>query len=512
VRPVNNYYTVSEWLDIKAIDTIEDLLIPITYIHQEGLQEAYRIRIQENQITITYDTKRSKQYADRTLSELLQKDRLYYGLIEDGPAFPMRGIIEGFYGEPWSHDDRKDVITFLDQQRMNTYMYAPKDDAYHRHKWREPYPEKDLNRLVELISLAQEISVDFYFCISPGNDFNYTNKDDFITLYQKIDTIISHGVSHFCLLLDDIDYQLQGNDLAEFQTPGRAHAYISNQLNAHLQSRLEQFTLVMCPTEYWQHTDSPYRQDLKEFLDANIAVFWTGYNTVAEYIPNQDGELAKRFFGHDLVLWDNYPVNDMATDMIFMGPLHNRGNQLDDTHIGFISNPMVEWALSKLPIMTMSDYMWNPQRYEPEVSYQQAIEMMGKEPQFIEALQIVLPNFRYSIIHYYKDEPIEQRVLAEDIDSLVSYYDRVVAAITILRTMPDERFVEQFEPWWKRLELDRHIAVLIQQENLDEAKQQIEESQAMNHTTGSQYALKYAKQIGLYDGPIYKKERKNYWR
>lgn len=508
----NNYYTVSDSIDISHISSAKELSMEIVYQTKEDLEEGYTIRIQEDTITITYGTRRGLSYANQMLHQLLQKDRLYYGLIEDGPAFPMRGIIEGFYGEPWSHDDRKDVISFLRKYRMNTYMYAPKDDAYHRHKWREPYPKEDLERLVELIELAQENLIDFYFCISPGNDFNYTKEEDFEALYQKIDAIISYGVTDFCLLLDDIDYQLQGQDLEQFQTPGKAHAYISNQLNNHLKNKLDEYTLVMCPTEYWQHTNSPYRQDLKEHMQEDILVFWTGYNTVAEFIPNFDGELVREFFGHELVLWDNYPVNDMATDMIFMGPLMNRGDQLHQTHIGFVSNPMVEWSLSKLPIITMSDYMWNPATYQPEESYQRALASFAKNKTYIDALNIVLPNFRYSLIHYTKDDQIEELVEAKDSATLLTYYDTVLSAVNVLRTMTDNRFTQQFEPWWKRLELDRELVMMIDQSNDKKVRELLDQIAEFPHTTGSQYAIKLAKKLGLYDGPIYRKERTNYWR
>lgn len=54
-------------------------------------------------------------------------------------AIPMRGIVEGFYGTPWSHADRLEMLHFSKEKKFNAYIYAPKDDPYHRAKWREPY-------------------------------------------------------------------------------------------------------------------------------------------------------------------------------------------------------------------------------------------------------------------------------------------------------------------------------------------------------------------------------------
>ncbi len=49
-----------------------------------------------------------------------------------GQGFQTRGVIEGFYGPPWSHQDRLDVLRFMGREGLNTYIYAPKDDPYHR--------------------------------------------------------------------------------------------------------------------------------------------------------------------------------------------------------------------------------------------------------------------------------------------------------------------------------------------------------------------------------------------
>ena len=52
---------------------------------------------------------------------------------------PLRGVIEGFYGEPWTFADRESLMPFCRENKLNAYIYAPKDDLYHRTKWRESY-------------------------------------------------------------------------------------------------------------------------------------------------------------------------------------------------------------------------------------------------------------------------------------------------------------------------------------------------------------------------------------
>ena len=45
--------------------------------------------------------------------------------IRDEPSMSVRGTIEGFYGNPWSHEDRVSQIEFYGDMKMNTYIYAP---------------------------------------------------------------------------------------------------------------------------------------------------------------------------------------------------------------------------------------------------------------------------------------------------------------------------------------------------------------------------------------------------
>lgn len=110
-------------------------------------------------------------YAAQTLAQLVQPrpgtDWMPGVAIRDWPTMRYRGSIEGFYGTPWSHADRLDHVDYLGAHRMNTYEYAPKDDPYHREKWREPYPADKLAQLGELVGRARQNKVDFTFALSP---------------------------------------------------------------------------------------------------------------------------------------------------------------------------------------------------------------------------------------------------------------------------------------------------------------------------------------------------------
>lgn len=484
--------------------------IHVNYMCDPKLKDHFEIRtFSSGDLLIRYGNDRSFNYALCALQ--YEKDNVQLGIYEGGPDFEIRGIIEGFYGTPWRHEDRMDAISFIKEYRMNSYFYAPKDDPYHRQLWREPYPEKELKRFLELVHHADDSDVDFYFCISPGNDFIYTKQDEFESLFQKIDHLIAYGVKHFSLLMDDIDYVLKGESLERFQRPGVAHAYISNRMHRYIASKLTDYTFVMCPTEYWQNWDTEYRKDLKEGLDSEILVFWTGYNTVAEYIPNEDGIKAKDYFGHPLILWDNYPVNDMAFDHLFMGPLVNRGKKLGESHLGMLSNPMISWHLSKVAVITMADYMWNSASYHPEKSYQEALLDLAKgDKKVYEAMKAFADENRQSLIHYRINQDLEKMIEALDMQGLNRYFKRLNKMMNILlKQTINNMFTHDALPWIKRFKKDYKVwNKLIKKEATKDDFSYISEDK---HVLGYQVLARVAAKMNLYDGKIYKKERPNFW-
>ena len=119
---------------------------------------------------------------------------------------PTRGTVEGFYGPPWTHQDRMDQLAFYGDVKMNTYIYAPKDDPYHRERWRDPYPPDKLAQVQELIRQAAAHHVKFTFALSPGTSICYSNPADFQALQAKLQVMYDSGVRDFSVPLDDISY------------------------------------------------------------------------------------------------------------------------------------------------------------------------------------------------------------------------------------------------------------------------------------------------------------------
>ncbi|MEK4850223.1 beta-N-acetylglucosaminidase domain-containing protein [Paenibacillus sp. FSL H7-0756] len=416
--------------------------------------DGYRLDIgKDGKINIAASNKRGIRYGMDALHRLLRveegKCRLPVAAIHDEPSFPVRGIIEGFYGTPWSWADRIDAVRYLAAHRMNTFMHAPKDDPYHRELWREPYPEAMFEQIRELKQECDTQLVDFYYCISPGNDLQFRSEDDFASLEAKLGAMIAIGVRHFALLMDDIDYALSGENLHYLERSGLAHAYVANRVYDYLSRQLQKVSLVMCPSEYWSCRDSEYKRDIREQLHTDIKVFWTGSAVFARQVGSRQARDNYTYYGHQLWLWDNIPVNDADYDRLFLDPVRGRYSQLGQTgHQAVVANPMVQWECSKITLNTMADYMWNSERYMPELSWELSVREFAGE--LADDMMFFCSQNLNSQLYSGGYEELNEAVRSKDIRRLDAYFDRLESVSYRLLEMENSKFKQEAGPWLHR--------------------------------------------------------------
>lgn len=339
--------------------------------------EKYTINISEKgDCDITVSGKRSLFRALCTLVKLIEQKELKAGIIEDYPLFSMRGYIEGFYGNVWEKETRKSVMCLMSRHGMNTFYYAPKDDEYHRAKWRELYPEKKLNELKELFLFSKENELDFHYCIAPGLDMRYTNEKDFDTLITKIKSIYDIGVKRFGLLLDDIPETLQyDEDIEKYGETVNAHIDLVNRVYDELKKLDKDIEFTMCPLQYHGKGDEYFISKLGKGLDSEIKIFWTGRNICSQELTSLEAIRFIENTRHKPLYWDNFPVNDAEMwNEMHLGPIEGREEDLYRYCDGIISNVMEYAECSKIPLLTIADYLWNPKSYNKEESYDYALK------------------------------------------------------------------------------------------------------------------------------------------
>jgi hyaluronoglucosaminidase len=295
----------------------------------------------------------------------------------------IRGVIEGFYGAPWTHEQRLDLIRFSAAKGLNTWVHAPKDDPYHRKLWREPYPDAELAQLGELAAEADRNGIDLAYAIAPGLDLCYSKESEFETLIRKCEQIKSVGVRTFQLLWDDIEHtmncpedeQLYGH---EERPSAAAQAPFTNRFAKELD---QPGPLVVCPMGYAGTGDSPYRKILGPRLDPDVILYWTGPEVVSWGITREALDLAVyRYRDHEILIWDNYPVNDFDPGRLFLAPFLGRDPRIADGRCaGLIANAMIEAMASKLPLATIADWCDDPHGYDPLASFERALRDYGAE-------------------------------------------------------------------------------------------------------------------------------------
>ena len=76
-------------------------------------------------------------------------------MSRDRPGSAVRGMTEGFYGRPWTAEQRLAQVDFLGRTKQNRYLYAPGDDPYRQVLWREAYPAAERAAFRELAARAR---------------------------------------------------------------------------------------------------------------------------------------------------------------------------------------------------------------------------------------------------------------------------------------------------------------------------------------------------------------------
>jgi hyaluronoglucosaminidase len=315
--------------------------------------------------------------------------RLAGAAISDYPAMPLRGTIEGFYGTPWTHQERMDQLAFYGDVKANTYIYAPKDDPYHREKWDEPYPADKVAALGELAQQASDHHVHFTFAVSPGNSICYSSEADFQALTAKLQQMYDLGVRAFSIPLDDINYRRWNcpEDEDAFGAPssgaaGAAQVHLLNRVQREfLDTHAGAQPLQMVPTEYYNTVDSPYKTQLRENLDLRVVVMWTGEGVVPASVTNEQASAAAEVFGGKVFLWDNYPVNDYGATAgrLLLAPYAKREAGLSDHLAGIVSNPMNQAAASKVAVFGVADFTWNDRAYDVDRSWREAMRYLAHD-------------------------------------------------------------------------------------------------------------------------------------
>lgn len=419
----------------------------------KAVSGAYALRIDGNGISIVGYDDRGAFYGIQTLRQLVESPaaadgKVPYVEIDDYPALPDRGVVEGFYGTPWSHEVRLSLIDFYGRYKMNTYLYGPKDDPYHScPDWRLPYPEQEAARIGELIRACRRNRVDFVWAIHPGQDIRW-NEEDYANLVRKLGWMYDLGVRHFAVFFDDISGE---------GTDPRKQTELLNRLKEEFaRSKGDVGSLTVCPTDYSRLWANPAEEGSLAIygrtLDPEIKVFWTGDVVCSDLTP-QTLEWVNSRIRRPAYFWWNYPVTDYVRHILLQGPVYGLDTSLTDSEVcGVVSNPMEHGEASKLALYGVADYAWNIAAYNPIDNWERGL--VALVPGAHEAYRTFAIHSTDTETGYRRDESWETQTFriadwndaaAEALDEEFARIERVPAQME--QGCANEALLRELRPW-----------------------------------------------------------------
>jgi len=398
--------------------------------------------------------------------------------INDYADVASRGFIEGYYGNPWSVEDRANLMTWGGYYKLNSYFYAPKDDPKHNAKWRELYTEEEIDTLIRPLAEAGNASkCRFVFALHPYmyNPITDSNYDESLAVMQaKFLQVIEAGVRQIAILADDAGNQ-GGTHYTKMLTDMTAWI---NDLRENGYPDLK-LLLPFVTQEYMYFGESYYRN-----FPENIQIVMTGGQVWGFCSPSFTNSFYNNV-GRGAYLWINWPCTDNSKNHLIMGGYSDFLQVgVDPNKVeGIVLNPMQQSEPSKVAIFGNACYTWNMWETEAEADAAWDVSFACVDH------NSVVPNDASNALRELSKHMIDQTrfedndsVLEEsvvlrselsefqskltagtytqaDIDSLVEEFTILQNAAKIYREQGNTAIATQIEPWLGNWD-DQTLAIL----------------------------------------------------
>ncbi|KJH42184.1 hyaluronoglucosaminidase [Dictyocaulus viviparus] len=230
--------------------------------------------------------------------------------------------LSGFYGRPWTFEQRKHLFSRLNRLGLNTYVYAPKDDLKHRPQWRIPYNDEEAES-------AKASDITFVYSLSPGIDIVYSKFEDLTCIKSKLDQVRMLGCESFALLFDDIECEMNETDKQRFSS------FVAAQVRS-----------VFVTNEIYEYLGRP-----------RFFFCPTGPRVISRHITVEHVQSVASVIIRKPLIWDNLHANDYDQKRVFMGDFSGRPVALKKEISGLLINPSCKYELNFVPLRTFAD--WN---------------------------------------------------------------------------------------------------------------------------------------------------------
>lgn len=414
---------------------------------------AYSLTVGKNGVAIVGYDEAGAFYGIQTLRQLMESPiaangELPYITINDFPDMKYRGVVEGFYGTPWSHEVRMSLINFYGRHKMNNYIYGPKDDPYHSSpNWRKPYPADQAANIRELVTACHKNHVNFVWAIHPGKDIRW-NKEDYNNLIGKFNVMYDLGVRAFAIFFDDIE--------GEGTNPNRQVELLNYLDETFVKSKGDVANLMVCPTDYSRLWANPGPNGALAIygrgLNKTVEVFYTG-DVVCSDLTKETMDFFNPLIQRPGLYWWNFPVSDYCRNYILQGPSYGLDTTLTDQDVvGIESNPMEHGEASKLALYGVADYAWNKKAYNPIDNWERGLVELA--PYAADAYRTFAIHSADTETGYRRDESWETNTFRinnytqTDFDALRAEFEQIVTVPERMELGCTNRgLITELRPW-----------------------------------------------------------------
>ena len=388
-------------------------------------------------------------------------------VINDYADVASRGFIEGYYGNPWSVEDRAALMTWAGYYKLNSYFYAPKDDPKHNAKWRELYTEEELETLVKPLADAGNASkCRFVFALHPymhnpirhGSETTY--QEDLAVLQAKFEQVISVGVRQIAILADDAA-----------NVGGANYTRLLNDMTDWIKEMQVEYPDLKLLLPFVTQEYMGYGQSYYKSFPENIQIVMTG-GQVWGYCSQNFTNSFHNNVGRGAYLWINWPCSDNSKNHLIMGGyadfLHPG---VDPNKVeGIVLNPMQQSEPSKVAIFGNACYTWNiwESREEADAAWEASFSCVNHKSivpnEASEAFKelckhMINQNMTNGVVNLQESVEIKDELSAfktkvtngtytqEDIDSLKEEFTKLQNAAVIFREKGDQRLANQIVYW-----------------------------------------------------------------
>jgi hypothetical protein len=303
------------------------------------------------------------------------------------------GIIEGFYGTPWSFEAREKYVEYLNSIGASFYIYCPKADQNLRKSWREDYSEEFFNQLLSFSNQCKKNSIQFGIGLSPYELFNSYDSKGEKELLKKIKYLDQLSPGILSILFDDM--KGANDDTAKIQ---------SDIIEAVVGTTKSE-NILMCPSYYspdpvldrvFGERPKNYLTDLGKHLNPKVDIYWTGPKICSTEYPIDHLKETIDQIGRKPFIWDNYPVNDgpRMCKKLHMRPFTGRPYDMGEYVKGLAINPMNEAYLSQIVIHTLFTNFAKKGSYNPDQAMRDSLKLFCNDSNLERLILENIPLFQ----------------------------------------------------------------------------------------------------------------------